>query len=374
VWLRQVLALQDAGIVEVCLLGAPELPRDARVTLRLSRESLSPEGPALFLRADTLFHPALLGDLLGLSPDAPEVFGVSSPGAALVVAGNERGAQILREGAAALTPARWSLAKPGEKRFLLRADAPEAERALLDSLRKGVDGVIARNLNRHVSLWLTARLSRTSLTPNHVTLIAALFGVAAIVLFAQGGYSSVFWGGAALQLQSIIDGCDGELARLRYQRSRGGEWLDNLCDDAINLGVLLAVGYGLGGFWWSLAGTAGAALLFYDFTLYYALLTADPPTGNPFLFRWWFQAEAMGPYVAPGGSVWRRGVGALSGALQAAGRRDFYLFLFFAAGALGVVQIALAWHAFGSLVAGGTALLQWLLAGPPRAARSVREA
>lgn len=375
-WLRQLLALQDAGLTEVFWINPPAgLRRDPRVKLRL-REGLPVEpAPALVLRADLVFHPALPGMLRGRALDPAELHRLDDGAHSLFAAGAEAATRLLDGGADALHSSWAGQAEPlARPHFVVPADDPRAEPFLLASLRKGVDGVIARVLNRRLSLALTARLARTPITPNQVTLIASCFGALSIYFFAQGGYTGGLLGGAALQAQSVIDGCDGELARLRYQRSPFGEWLDNLCDDAINLGALLAAGYGLGGPWWTLAGAAGAALLFYDFTLYYALLTADPPTGNPFRFRWWFQAEAMGPYVAPSGSWPRRLVAALSGALQAAGRRDFYLFLFFAAGLCGVLEVAVGWHAFGSLVAGCTALLQWLLAGPPRAARAVRGA
>ena len=43
-------------------------------------------------------------------------------------------------------------------------------------------------------------------------------------------------------MQSVLDGCDGEIARLKFQSSRMGEWLDNVLDDTVNVLYGLALG------------------------------------------------------------------------------------------------------------------------------------
>ena len=52
-------------------------------------------------------------------------------------------------------------------------------------------------------------------------------------------------GFACQQLQSILDGCDGELARVRMQQSKLGAWLDTFVDDVLNVLITVAVGIGL---------------------------------------------------------------------------------------------------------------------------------
>jgi len=47
------------------------------------------------------------------------------------------------------------------------------------------------------------------------------------------------------QLASIVDGCDGEIARVSFQESRIGAWLDTAVDFAGNLALPLALGIGL---------------------------------------------------------------------------------------------------------------------------------
>jgi len=61
-------------------------------------------------------------------------------------------------------------------------------------------------------------------------LISFLFSTLAAVLFALGGYLALFLGGVLGQFASVIDGCDGEVARLKFQTSDYGKWLDSVLD------------------------------------------------------------------------------------------------------------------------------------------------
>ncbi len=49
----------------------------------------------------------------------------------------------------------------------------------------------------------------------------------------------------AFQFYSILDGCDGEIARAKYLESSRGRELDNWCDNLGNLLMVLSLGYGL---------------------------------------------------------------------------------------------------------------------------------
>jgi phosphatidylglycerophosphate synthase len=66
-----------------------------------------------------------------------------------------------------------------------------------------------------------------------VTLIVSLVGVAAAALVLAGGYARTALGAALFVLNSVLDGVDGELARLRFQESPAGAWLDRLSDKAV---------------------------------------------------------------------------------------------------------------------------------------------
>jgi CDP-L-myo-inositol myo-inositolphosphotransferase len=115
----------------------------------------------------------------------------------------------------------------------------EAERRLMrDQGRKTRDGPVARHLNRPVSRWFSSTLVRTRVTPNQISLVSWVLSCVAAGLMAMSGYPALAIGGALAQLASIIDGCDGEIARLKHSQSAFGGWFDAVLDryaDAILL-------------------------------------------------------------------------------------------------------------------------------------------
>jgi len=61
----------------------------------------------------------------------------------------------------------------------------------------------------------------------------------------RGDYVSIVIGAAIFQVFSILDGCDGEIARAKNLESQFGERLDYFCDFAASLLYVLALGLGL---------------------------------------------------------------------------------------------------------------------------------
>ncbi|MFQ5443094.1 MAG: NTP transferase domain-containing protein, partial [Nitrospinales bacterium] len=119
--------------------------------------------------------------------------------------------------------------------FWVDVDDPEAfrraEKALLADIRKKKnDGVVSRFINRPFSTWLSHRLVNYSITPNQISLVSFLVSVLAAGLLSIGGYPALFLGGVLAQFASVIDGCDGEVARLKFQTSDYGKWLDAVLD------------------------------------------------------------------------------------------------------------------------------------------------
>jgi len=119
--------------------------------------------------------------------------------------------------------------------FWIDVDDPaafkRAERALLDRLRdKPNDGPVSRYLNRPISVWLSRHLAQLKITPNQISIFSFLCSLLAAGLFMCGGYLTLLAGGVLAQFASIIDGCDGEIARLKYQSSDFGGWFDAVLD------------------------------------------------------------------------------------------------------------------------------------------------
>jgi phosphatidylglycerophosphate synthase len=81
---------------------------------------------------------------------------------------------------------------------------------------------------RRASPYLTRRLIPTRLTPNAVTWLMIVVGVAAAVLLAIPSVLAALGAVLLIQLQILLDCSDGELARWRQQFSPVGIYLDRL--------------------------------------------------------------------------------------------------------------------------------------------------
>ena len=123
------------------------------------------------------------------------------------------------------------------------ATPEEAEWALLRSLKGGLEGFVDRHFNRKCSKWITLAFLQTPLTPNGVTVLAALVGLLAGAVFALGGYAAGVAGAVLFQLSAILDCCDGEVARLKFLESPFGEQLDVALDNVVHVGLYAGMGW-----------------------------------------------------------------------------------------------------------------------------------
>ena len=114
---------------------------------------------------------------------------------------------------------------------------------LLDTLKKTSDGPISRYLNRPISTRITRYLLRTDITPNHVSFFSFILAMLGAFLFFSGGYINLVIGGILAQLASIIDGCDGEIARLKFQVTEFGGWFDAVLDRYADAFLLFGLTY-----------------------------------------------------------------------------------------------------------------------------------
>jgi phosphatidylglycerophosphate synthase len=121
------------------------------------------------------------------------------------------------------------------------AGLARAERALHVVLRSESDSRLDRVLHRPCSWWLTRLLSATPATPNQVTLASLLIGALAIWCFWHATPWTVLWGILLYWLASVVDHCDGELARLTRQESAFGARLDWVVDTVVHTGIALAI-------------------------------------------------------------------------------------------------------------------------------------
>ena len=161
------------------------------------------------------------------------------------------------------------------------------ETFLLQGLVKKEDGILTRLISRKISLAVSRRLAGTRVTPNAMTFVCLALGLAAAAAFASPAWLRQVAGGALFLLHSILDGCDGELARLKFQESRLGGVLDFWADNTVHVAVFSAFAVAwsrVAGATWPLwlgalavAGTVACATFVY----FYAM--RPRPGGGPIL-------------------------------------------------------------------------------------------
>jgi len=117
-----------------------------------------------------------------------------------------------------------------------------------------VDGVISRHLNRRLSRPMAWAVRNVGfVTPNMVSWISLGLAVLAAMLYAFGGNilprhylilgvlsvaPHVAMAGIMVQLSSIVDGVDGDLARIRHAATKSGGVLDAILDRYADIAIL----------------------------------------------------------------------------------------------------------------------------------------
>ncbi len=368
---RARVALARAGVERVTVVDSIAELRELH-ELRELREG----GDFVLVAPGAIFDPAVARAAARAELGAAPVHGqgsVFAGGAALLEALLEEGdvdAAVRRLGPAP------PLDAPGafEARVANEADARRVEHEMFERLRKPVDGPVARHVNRPLSLRVTRLLLDTGVTPNQMTVLGAIVALAGIAMIWRAtSHAAVLAGALLAQVQSILDGCDGEIARLKLQQSKLGEWLDNGTDDALNVVYCAALGAAaarLGGWplvaWLGLAG--GVAYAIFMIILNYQLVTVHK-SGSPFVMRWWWQPEGADMHEALSGD----GAGTRTAAfVRALGRRDVMMLAFVALAAVQLPVVAAIWYAVIGVSNGVIAVLHVALGGIGKARRAER--
>ncbi len=185
-----------------------------------------------------------------------------------------------------------------------------AEDAVFAALYRADLGFVARRLNKPISVRLTRHvLARSPITPNQITLFAAALGIVGCALIATGRYLWVVLGLALEHLQSMLDGCDGELARVRFQQSKLGAWLDTFVDDVLNVlddGVSRGrpLARGRGGLGARRRPLGGGAMLVLSNLIIMRDMRRQKASGDLMDMVWWFSGgRKLGESTAHAGQA-----------------------------------------------------------------------
>lgn len=119
-----------------------------------------------------------------------------------------------------------------------------AKSLLFEKLKKNSDGPVSRILNRPVSIKISEVLLKTKITPNQISLISFIVALFGALFFYFGDYFFLVIGGILVHLSSIIDGCDGEVARLKLVETKYGGWFDAVLDRYADAIIIFGMTYG----------------------------------------------------------------------------------------------------------------------------------
>jgi phosphatidylglycerophosphate synthase len=282
---RQARQVLRAGAREVVLLGCDGdaflarrlsrlgpvtlLPAGARLSARLADAdqllvvepgtilderildavAASPDGPALAVwslsppdgaeRIDSVRHWASVARLPGRDAAAALTANPSwEPAATLMRTAAAAGAQVVEVGEIPLyaegrrreVPILW--ARPATADGIARV-----EKDILAAAQKGCLDWPARFLHPPVENLLVRLLWPTAVTPNMVTGLTAILGLAAGLLILAG---QLGWALALILLIGPLDGVDGKLARTRIEFSRYGD-LEHVLDKVMEYGWFLGL-------------------------------------------------------------------------------------------------------------------------------------
>ena len=231
---RLALAIDEFAVapVSVCIFWRPELdqsqrwiPSSPRLTKVAFTTDLDGEAYDLVLSTRLFLYRKAIAQLLGQPVSVPQ-----SPSWENYFAATKL-PEPTRAGA-------WEQIANGDQ-------IDDIERRFLRGSGKSQDGFVSRYLNRPISRALTRLLLRFPVTPNGWTWGIFPIPIVAALVLAEGNYGSFVWGLVLFQVFSILDGCDGEIARAKFMESERGRQLDDLFDVLSNILLVLGLGFGL---------------------------------------------------------------------------------------------------------------------------------
>jgi len=130
---------------------------------------------------------------------------------------------------------------------------------LRKELIKPEDGLVSRYLNRPISTRISIMAYRRGfkIEPLTVTLVSFILGLSASFLLAMRAF---ILGGLLVQAASILDGVDGEVARLYHKATPWGGYVDSVLDRVSDIAIV--------------AGLTLSSPIMNDFTILFAILAA----------------------------------------------------------------------------------------------------
>ncbi len=310
-FLRTLLALQHAGITRIQVIPSDDPGTTQELRRLVSEGNLNglsitikplgidlPSEPLWVLRANLVWHPRLFHTLMRSIAQEVTQSVQAFPRMLIDPSGRPMPLVYLSTGsmqAVSALVAAFQDKPEGPPSNLLREKAYIPLNAEINAVRevsdvKGLkaaqkmlfrqdvklsDGIVSRYINRPISRLISQILIQTQLSPTLITWWAFGLGLAAVYFTQKGSYISFILGAVFMQINSIADGVDGEIARLKFKESSSGEWLDRILDKIVMVGFYAAIVIGHSksnpGLVFLLIGSLTVAFFIIGFTLLYVI-------------------------------------------------------------------------------------------------------
>jgi len=101
--------------------------------------------------------------------------------------------------------------------------------------------IIDRYIIRKISGFITGLLVKTPVTPNQVTIISLILGIASAAFFSHGAHTYTIIAGLFYFISTVFDQCDGEVARYKQMTSDFGKTFDIIVDSIVNATITIGI-------------------------------------------------------------------------------------------------------------------------------------
>ena len=106
-------------------------------------------------------------------------------------------------------------------------------------------GFVEQFLNRPPARFLAEILAATGLRPWHVVILGLVMGLLASLYYSSGEHLGYLVAAILLQIRSILDCLDGELARVKGLVTDRGHALDGVADFVVSVTLHVSIAYGV---------------------------------------------------------------------------------------------------------------------------------
>ena len=131
-----------------------------------------------------------------------------------------------------------NLIDPPKKLTLNEIGTDASANFLFAHISKNVSGWVSKNLNSKISIPISKILVKINLHPNLITFIVGCIGISCGFFYAS---NLAFVGALVLEASTILDRCDGEVARIRLKESKFGQWFDTALDQLSYFSMFLGI-------------------------------------------------------------------------------------------------------------------------------------